>query len=161
MFVGHLWLDVLCCPKRWVVWKMLSALRREDESAGNKFGRREKIATGGWVALEVVTEHEWRTESSRGKCLLWMTERLTHVTSVGSISRKASHVNFTTFSNKVLRCSCPSIKMYHIMFSFRCVIYRHCHSFVFLGYPGFSCRMWDLVPWPMIKPRPPALGAQS
>ena len=23
----------------------------------------------------------------------------------------------------------------------------------------FSCRMWDLVPWPGIKPRPPALGA--
>ena len=25
----------------------------------------------------------------------------------------------------------------------------------------FSCRMWDLVPWPGIKPRPSALGAQS
>ena len=24
-----------------------------------------------------------------------------------------------------------------------------------------SCSMWDLVPWPGIKPRPPALGAQS
>ena len=24
----------------------------------------------------------------------------------------------------------------------------------------FSCGMWDLVPWPRIKPRPPALGAQ-
>ena len=25
----------------------------------------------------------------------------------------------------------------------------------------FSCLMWDLVPWPGIKPRPSALGAQS
>ena len=25
----------------------------------------------------------------------------------------------------------------------------------------FSCGMWDLVPWPGIEPRPPALGAQS
>ena len=24
-----------------------------------------------------------------------------------------------------------------------------------------SCGMWDLVPWPGIKPRPPALGAWS
>ena len=24
-----------------------------------------------------------------------------------------------------------------------------------------SCDMWDLVPWPGIKPRPPVLGAQS
>jgi len=31
----------------WVVWKMLSALRKEDESAGSKFRRGEKIATGG------------------------------------------------------------------------------------------------------------------
>ena len=26
---------------------------------------------------------------------------------------------------------------------------------------GLSCNMWDLVPWPGIKPRPPALGAWS
>ena len=25
----------------------------------------------------------------------------------------------------------------------------------------FSCSMWDLVPWPGIEPRPPALGARS
>ena len=25
----------------------------------------------------------------------------------------------------------------------------------------FSCAMWDLVPWPGIEPRPPALGVQS
>ena len=25
----------------------------------------------------------------------------------------------------------------------------------------FSCGMWDLVPWPGIKPAPPALGVQS
>ena len=25
----------------------------------------------------------------------------------------------------------------------------------------FSCHMWDLVPWPESKPRPPALGARS
>ena len=26
---------------------------------------------------------------------------------------------------------------------------------------GLSCSMWDLVPWPGIEPRPPALGVQS
>ena len=26
---------------------------------------------------------------------------------------------------------------------------------------GFNCNMWDLVPWPGIKPRPPALEARS
>ena len=25
--------------------------------------------------------------------------------------------------------------------------------------PGLSCSMWDLVPWPWVKPGPPALGA--
>ena len=25
----------------------------------------------------------------------------------------------------------------------------------------FHCGRWDLVPWPEIEPRPPALGAQS
>ena len=32
---------------------------------------------------------------------------------------------------------------------------------VFIAECGiFSCSMWDLVPWPGIKPRPPALGVQ-
>ena len=34
-------------------------------------------------------------------------------------------------------------------------------SIYFLAGPGLSCGLWDLVPGPGIKPRPPALGAQS
>ena len=34
-------------------------------------------------------------------------------------------------------------------------------NFTFLLAPGLGCIMWDLVPWAGIKPRPPALGAQS
>jgi len=33
--------------------------------------------------------------------------------------------------------------------------------FIYLAVLGLSCSMWDLVPWPGIKPKPPALGAQS
>ena len=33
--------------------------------------------------------------------------------------------------------------------------------FIFLAALGLSCSMWDLVPWPGIESRPPALGAQS
>ena len=33
--------------------------------------------------------------------------------------------------------------------------------FIYLAVPGLSCGMRDLVPWPGIKPGPPALGAQS
>ena len=33
--------------------------------------------------------------------------------------------------------------------------------FFFLVVPDLSCGMRDLVPWPGIEPRPPALGAQS
>ena len=33
--------------------------------------------------------------------------------------------------------------------------------FIYLVVSGLSCGMWDLVPWPGIKPRPLALGAQS
>ena len=43
------------------------------------------------------------------------------------------------------------------------------HLLLYLAGPGlgcgmqnhFSCHMWDLVPWPESKPRPPALGAWS
>ena len=31
----------------------------------------------------------------------------------------------------------------------------------FLAAQGLSCGIWDLVPRPGIKPRPPALGTQS
>ena len=33
--------------------------------------------------------------------------------------------------------------------------------FIYLAALGLSCSMWDLAPWPGIKPGPPALGAQS
>ena len=33
--------------------------------------------------------------------------------------------------------------------------------FIYLAVPGLSYGMWDLVPWPGIKPRPYALGAWS
>ena len=35
------------------------------------------------------------------------------------------------------------------------------HVFIYLAMPSLSCGKQDLVPWPGIKPRPPALGAQS
>ena len=31
--------------------------------------------------------------------------------------------------------------------------------FIYLAVLGLNCGIWDLVPWPGIKPRPPALGA--
>ena len=33
--------------------------------------------------------------------------------------------------------------------------------FIYLAVLGLSCGMWDLVPWPGIKPEPPALGVWS
>ena len=35
------------------------------------------------------------------------------------------------------------------------------YLFMYLAVPGLSCSMWNLVPWPAIKPRPSALGARS
>ena len=39
----------------------------------------------------------------------------------------------------------------------------HCRQMLYhLSRQGrHSCHMWDLIPWPGIKPRPPALGAWS
>ena len=37
---------------------------------------------------------------------------------------------------------------------------RNIH-FMYLAAPDLSCGMWNLVPWPGIEPRPPALGVQS
>ena len=33
--------------------------------------------------------------------------------------------------------------------------------FIYLAAADLSCGMWDLVPWPGIEPRPPALGVWS
>ena len=33
--------------------------------------------------------------------------------------------------------------------------------FIYLAVLGLTCSMWDLVPWPGIKPGPPASGAPS
>ena len=35
------------------------------------------------------------------------------------------------------------------------------HLFIYLVALSLSCSMWDLVPWPRIKPRQPELGAWS
>ena len=35
------------------------------------------------------------------------------------------------------------------------------HGIFSCGMQTLSCGMWDLVPWPGIEPRPPALGVQS
>ena len=35
------------------------------------------------------------------------------------------------------------------------------YLFIYLAAQGFNCSMWDLVPWPVIKPGPYALGVWS
>ena len=46
-----------------------------------------------------------------------------------------------------------------------CVLVEACGIFNLLQTSAacgiFSCSVWDLVPWPGIKPRPPALGTQN
>ena len=44
----------------------------------------------------------------------------------------------------------------HVSFLFICF-----YLFIYLAAPGLSCSMWDLVPWPGMEPKLPALGAQS
>ena len=41
------------------------------------------------------------------------------------------------------------------------VILKNTYLFIYLSALGLSCGMWDLVPRPGIKPRPPALVVQS
>ena len=44
---------------------------------------------------------------------------------------------------------------------------KHCFkllfflTFIYLAFPGLNCGMWELVPWPGIKPRTPELRAWS
>ena len=41
-------------------------------------------------------------------------------------------------------------------------IYTHTHTYIYsCGMWTLSCSMWNLVPWPVIKAGPPALGALS
>ena len=44
-----------------------------------------------------------------------------------------------------------------------CLLYRikRKYLFIYLAVPGFSCGMWDLVPWPGIKSQLLALGSWS
>ena len=39
------------------------------------------------------------------------------------------------------------------------IIYLLKILFIYLAMPGLSCGMWNLVPWPGIKPCPASLGA--
>jgi len=49
---------------------------------------------------------------------------------------------------------------YYYFFAYAGSQLRHTESSVFVAACWiFSCSMWNLVPWPGIKPRPPALGA--
>ena len=58
---------------------------------------------------------------------------------------------------------CPS-RPGHLRRDMTCTQYRDWYLFLFfwnLAMLGICCGMWDLVPWPGIKPGSPALGAQS
>ena len=43
----------------------------------------------------------------------------------------------------------------------RIIIFFPKHLFIYLAFPGLNCGMWELVPWPGIKPRTPELRAWS
>ena len=42
-----------------------------------------------------------------------------------------------------------------------CVFFLFYFLFIYLTAPSFSCGMWNLLPWPGIEPRHPALERQS
>ena len=64
-------------------------------------------------------------------------------------------------SDKFLsRATCKSQKMLQRVQKKRIWILFFLFSYLF-GCAGLNCSMWDLVPWPGTKPRPPAVGAQS
>ena len=67
----------------------------------------------------------------------------------GSLAVKAQNFNHRTSGE------------FPILFFFFFLMWASFLKKMYLAAPGLSCTLQDLVPWPGIKPRPPALGAQS
>ena len=89
-----------------------------------------------------------------------------HQTRVHSISRQII-IHYTT--REVFLLSKRSIhwlaffsvlKIFYIILKFL-FIWLHRVLIVTHGIFGLHCSMWDLVPWPGMEPKPPALGARS
>ena len=51
--------------------------------------------------------------------------------------------------------------LFPILFCFSFLSFLIYILFIYLAALGLSCGMWDLVPWPGVEPRPPALGVWS
>ena len=106
-----------------------------------------------------------------------------HTQFIGYVSLKNSNTRFFYFAHRYPTSPAPSF-LHWIVFTVKkkiswaylcgCILdsIQICWSIyppanttglknIYLFVLGLSCGIWELVPWPGIKPRPPALGAQS
>ena len=77
-----------------------------------------------------------------------------------------SCLGFTWLLVSIFLCLSPNLEHDQILFPWTFLPYTFSSTsfkkyFIYLAVSGLSCGMRDLVPWPGIKPGPPALGAQS
>ena len=79
--------------------------------------------------------------------------RLPHFLVQGSAQVSSDQPIQFCMDTPVTRCHVASLISFMVFIS-------HCLS-IYLAAPGHSCSMWDLVPWPGIKPGPLSMGAGS
>ena len=79
-------------------------------------------------------------------------DHLIHLTSITS-----------TWTTKLSCLRSPHISFctWHLKILFFFFFFKDYLLLFILSAQGLSCNMWDLVPWPGVEPRPPALGAWS
>ena len=77
----------------------------------------------------------------------------TTATTTTKIPRNKPQVSFNLFSFFFSCCFFLNFIYFLNIYLFGCAGHA--------GFSIFSCGIWDLVPWPGIKPRPPALGVQN
>ena len=76
----------------------------------------------------------------------WTTAELLNPLATAWLPLSWAGRHFGAFTSWDSRCI-----YFFVLFVYSCV-------FIYLTVPGLSCGVWDLVLWPRIGPRPPALG---
>ena len=121
---------------------------------------------GEFLLYAVFIIFSWAYETPQGLSAFWL------VGTAGNLNVQFGIILlilcFWWYSHPPLCLKMIQIPMFYLLQRLRLQLTLEQHDFfffnvyfIYLAVLGLSCNMWDLVPWPGIKPGPPALGARS
>ena len=146
------------------------ALLTGDRFLGRSQGCLHMVCSQTWVSsrsshlcLEILTPGPGLGDRPNGALSQWTWDHLSS-SAVGIQTRKMEmKPGFLCLKASPVYLHAP---IFTLSFYSPCLKVSHFspfkkHVYFYLAAPGLSRRIWELVPWPRIKPKPPALGAWS